>query len=242
VLFLFDKDFINNKLKKVHNRTLKGNVMSTSKPNLLVFASGTATGGGSGFENLVQSSQIISANIVGVVSNHASGGVWAKAQKLGIEFEHFPGPFTAEYYQTIVRQFRGDYVALSGWLKLVAGLDSRTTFNIHPGPLPQFGGRGMYGHHVHEAVLRAFHAGQIQESAVSMHFVTEEYDMGPVFFVHRVPICLHDTAEMLGSRVNRFEHIYQPIITDLVVTGKIHWDGRNKQSLQVPTDYSYLPK
>src|SRR5882724_6426439 len=161
-----------------------------AREKLIVFASGTAEGGGSGFQALVENARagILRADIVAVVSNHAQGGVKKRADTLGIPFVLFEGPWTAEAYQKIVREHGADWVCLSGWLKKTAGLDPRRTVNIHPGPLPEFGGPGLYGHHVHEAVMAAFQAGKITHSGVSMHFVTDEYDRGPVFF--RYPLII----------------------------------------------------
>ena len=202
------------------------------KPRLLVFASGSKDGGGSGFKNLVEAthSGVLQAEIIGVVSNHAHGGVREKADALRIPFTHFNGGSAAEY-QNLIAKLKPDFIALSGWLKLVAGLDPKTTFNIHPGPLPQFGGPGLYGHFVHEAVLEAFKRGEVTRSAASMHFVTDEYDEGPVFFQQPVEILPDDTADTLAKRVNEAEHHWQPIVTNAVVQGQIIWDGQNKNSL-----------
>lgn len=212
------------------------------KPKLIIFASGSREGGGSGFENLVKSvtSGILNSDIVGVVSNYEGGGAREKADRLGVKFLHFPGPYTAENYQKIIKDSAADYAALSGWLKLVKGLDPAKTFNIHPGPLPKFGGSGMYGHYVHEAVMGAYKKGEITHSAVTMHFVTEKYDEGPVFFRYPVKILLNDTPQTLGKRVNEVEHKYQPIITNLVVNGQISWDGKNPKTLKVPQGYKFL--
>ncbi|MFZ2621319.1 MAG: formyltransferase family protein [Minisyncoccia bacterium] len=195
-----------------------------TKPKLIIFSSGTKTGGGSGFENLVIASRegILDADIICVISNHQSGGVRERALRLGIPFVHFNGPFTKEKYQEITSG--ADFVTLSGWLKLVTGLDPKRTFNIHPGPLPKFGGPGMYGHHVHEAVMKAYHLGEITHSAVTMHFVTEEYDEGPVFFEMPVEILSDDTPETLAARVNMIEHKFQPIVTNDVIYGRIKWN------------------
>jgi len=114
----------------------------------------------------------------------------------------------------------------------VTGLDPQKTINIHPGPLPRFGGAGMYGHYVHEAVMEAYKKGEVDHSAVSMHFVTENYDEGPLFFSQSVPILPDDTAETLAKRVNEAEHKWQPIITNKVLQGEISWDGQNPQSLK----------
>ena len=219
-----------------------------NKPKILIFASGSAEGGGSGFENLVLASRkgSLHADIVAVVSNYVNGGVRARADKLGVPFLHFAKPWTGEAYQKIATESGADFFALSGWLKLVAGLDpatkfnSRTVFNIHPGRLPEFGGPGLYGHHVHEATIAAFENRIITHSAVSMHFVTGEYDRGPIFFQGFVEIHDGDTPESLGQRVNEKEHIYQPGITDMVVRGSISWDGVNPKSLKVPPGYSII--
>lgn len=239
------------------------------KPKLIIFASGTKDGGGSGFKNLVEASRDgrLDADIVAVVSNVRGGGVEEKAKTLGIPFTHFPKEArTPEGHERLAKSLAGDeyWISLSGCLWLVPmketpdidehGLDPRRVFNIHPGPLsvlrkngtPEFGGPGMYGHFVHEAIIKAFRDTQrapcLTHSAVSMHFVTKAYDDGPVFFEVPVPIPQHFDAEMLGQLVNRFEHLFQPEVTNLVVHQKIHWDGKDPKSLIVPMRYSYLPK
>ena len=152
------------------------------KPKVIVFSSGTKDGGGSGFENLVSISREgnpkINYEVVAVVSNHENGGVRERADKLGIPFIYFEKPFSAEKYDEIIKNSGAQWTALSGWLKLTKGLDPKYTFNIHPGKLPEFGGDGMYGIHVHEAVIEA----KASATAVTMHFVTDIYDDGPVFF------------------------------------------------------------
>ncbi|NIM46602.1 MAG: phosphoribosylglycinamide formyltransferase [Candidatus Aenigmarchaeota archaeon] len=208
---------------------------------LLIFASGTKDGGGSGFQELVENSRtgILNAEIVAVVSNHPEGGVKKRADKLKIPFVYFPGPFEGRDYQKIVTDYKTDFIALSGWLKHVKGIDPTWTINIHPGPLPRFGGSGMYGHYVHEAVIKAFKKGEIKYSAVTMHFVTRKYDEGPIFFQYPVLIREEDTVEILAERVNKIEHGWQSFITNLVVSGQIKWDGKNSNSLTVPSWYAF---
>jgi folate-dependent phosphoribosylglycinamide formyltransferase PurN len=203
------------------------------KPKLIIFASGSSTGGGSGFEKLCLAMKEgkLRADIVAVVSNHENGGVRKHAENFGVHFIHFAGPWTAEKYQEIVKETGAEYVGLSGWLKLVRGLDPKKTFNIHPGPLPMFGGKGMYGHHVHEAVMKAYKEGTVTHSAVTMHFVTDEYDKGPTILNLPIEISPNDTAETLGKRVNEQEHAWQWKITDMVVNGEIYWDGKDAKSV-----------
>ena len=214
-------------------------VRITPMKELIVFASGTATGGGSGFANLIESNLLKRGTVVKVISNHKNGGVQKHAERLGIPFVHFAGSYTSEEYQLLVNNT--DYVALSGWLKPVRGLDPCTTFNIHPGPLPRFGGKGMYGHHIHEAVIEAYRAGEVTHGAITMHFVTDfdthsndGYDKGPVFFEKEIAILEDDTAESLGKRVNEAEHKWQPVVTYQVLAGEIYWDGKNNDTIVSP--------
>ena len=196
------------------------------KIRVLVFASGDPEGGGSGFQELVEFSRteppVLNARIIGVVSNHPQGGVCRKADALHVPFEHWAGPFTAEGYRAWVDQYRADFVMCSGWLKFVRGLDPSRTVNIHPGPLPRFGGPGMYGHHVHEAVIAAYRRGEITQSAVTMHFVDDvAFDHGEIIFQMPVLIRPEDDAETLARRVNEKERAWQSYILNLVVHGHI---------------------
>jgi len=200
--------------------------------SLIVFASGSAEGGGSGFRELVEhsflSQSFLDVHVLAVVSNYANGGVKKLAEKMRVRnFHFFDGPYTADNYREIVHRYRADFVALSGWLKKVSGLNPAKTINIHPGPLSgggksgPFGGPGMYGHHVHEAVIAAYRRGEVEESAVTMHFVTEEYDSGPIITRWPVLIRPEDTPETLATRVNEKERAIQSWVMNLVVRGHV---------------------
>ncbi|MDD4902002.1 MAG: formyltransferase family protein [Patescibacteria group bacterium] len=199
--------------------------------SIIVFASGTPTGGGSGFRELREhsclSGSFLDAHIAAVVSQYPEGGVNKLAKKLNVRFHLFQGPFDADHYREIVRQYRADFVALSGWVLKTAGLDPRKTVNIHPGPLEgrgrsgPFGGKGKYGHHVHEAVMEAYHRGEIAESAVTMHFVTDDYDAGPIITKWPVLIRPDDTPETLAARVNEKERAIQSWVMNLVIRGHV---------------------
>jgi phosphoribosylglycinamide formyltransferase 1 len=204
--------------------------MQKTHPNILVFASGTKSGGGSGFETIVRAARtrpaILDAWICAVITNHFAGGVWQKAKTLGIHAEYWVGPYVAGGYQNFVKYFNADYVMLSGWLKLVAGLDPARTINIHPGPLPRFGGPKLYGHAVHEAVMSAYGRGEITHSAVTMHFVDPVYDRGPILFALPIPIEPGDTPESLAAKVNRAEHAWQARVLNYVVHGQVRLAGK----------------
>jgi phosphoribosylglycinamide formyltransferase 1 len=207
-------------------------VIMEDAPRILVFASGgkNPNQGGSGFETLVWNTSlnppILDAEIVGVVSNHESGGVKTKADKLGISFECFKGPYYSENYQKVIKKFSPDFIILSGWIKMFFGFDPKKTINIHPGPLPYTAGK--YGHHVHEAVLEAYKKGEITQSAVTMHFVNEKYDDGPKIVEWPVFIKPDDTAETLAKRVNEIERVIQSYYLNLVVHDEIWVSEKGK--------------
>ena len=219
------------------------------KPKLIVFSSGIKDGGGSGFENLVEAGKtgVLDADIVAVVSNQEEGSVRERADKLGIPFIHFDPSQHSNILQNVRMSYReiiestgAEWVALSGWLRQVQGLDPAKTFNIHPALLSQLGGRfgvhGMYGKHLHEAVAAALEKGEITESGFTMHFVTDEMDRGPVFFEHRVPLKKGMSAADIEQAVKAAEHEWQPKITNMVVHGEISWDGKDPATLVVPPD------
>ncbi len=200
---------------------------SGGRIRVFVFASGDEKGGGSGFQELVEFSRtnppVLDAQIIGVVSNYETGGVRRRAEALHIPFDYWSGPFDAKGYETFVKKYQADFVMCSGWLKFVRGLDPAKTVNIHPGPLPRFGGPKMYGHYVHEAVMAAYHRGEITQSAVTMHFVDDiAYDNGPVIFQMPVLIRPDDDAETLAKRVNEKERAWQSYILNLIVHRYIH--------------------
>ncbi|QQG37924.1 MAG: hypothetical protein HYS26_04855 [Candidatus Kaiserbacteria bacterium] len=222
------------------NSALPSKQLNNMQAKLIVFASGTKEGGGSGFENLVEATKrgVLDAEVVAVVSNHEHGGVRERADRLGIPFIFFTPDSD---YQKIVADAGAEYIALSGWLKHVHRLDPARTINIHPALLSQFGGRfggkGMYGTHLYEAVKEALDRGEITESGFTMHFVTEEHDRGPAFFEYRVPLERGMTVEEIAHRVHEAELLWQPKITNLVVRGEIHWDGSDPKTLVVPADF-----
>lgn len=199
-----------------------------SLPRVIVFASGDAEGGGSGFQELVEFSRttpvVLEAEIVAVVSNHEFGGVYKKAKVLEIPFEYFPKPYTAEDYRLFVEKHRADFAMCSGWIPWVMGLDIRRTVNIHPGKIPEFG--GTWGHHVHEKAFKWFQEGKGNITGVTMHFVDEVgFDHGPQIFFFPVKMRPGEDADKIGSRVNEKERAWQSYILNLVVHKKIWLEG-----------------
>ena len=210
-----------------------------SKIPILVFATGTndPNRGGSGLRNLVEKGDKLDLpyKIVGVCTPYLKGSAAAIAAKHRIEMFYIPHRPSAQLEGELMEMDGAKFAAASGYLWPLR-LPVSQTINIHPGLLPRFGGHGMYGHHVHEATLAAFQRGEVDHSAVSMHFVTpyerrsdgiDNYDTGPLFAVVPVPIYSNDDAGILGKRVNVMEHKVQPALTALVATGciKLRPDG-----------------
>ena len=110
-----------------------------------------------------------------------------------------------------------DFIVLAGFLwKLPAVLIKAyhgRIINIHPALLPKYGGKGMFGHQVHQAVID----NKETESGISIHYVDEQYDHGKIIFQARCPVLENDTAETLAERIHQLEHEYYPkVISELV--------------------------
>jgi phosphoribosylglycinamide formyltransferase-1 len=181
-------------------------VDSPAQPRLAVFASG----GGSNLQALIDAHARgdLPAPVVLVISNRASAGALARASRHGIPAVHVgrKEPDPEARMLELLTEHAVDVVVLAGWLaligpRLLARYPGRVV-NIHPGPLPAFGGKGMYGRHVHEAVL----AAKVKMSGPTVHLVDERYDEGPILAHVEVPVEPGDTAETLAQRVLREEH------------------------------------
>ena len=112
-----------------------------------------------------------------------------------------------------------DYVAMAGFLKLAPVPDdfAGRVLNIHPSLIPAFCGHGMYGHRVHEAVLD--YGAKV--TGVTVHFVDNEYDAGPIIWQQPVPVFDDDTADTLAARVFEAEKEAYPHVLQLLAAGRI---------------------
>lgn len=119
-----------------------------------------------------------------------------------------------------LRERRIDYIALAGYLKLLPPAIVRAyrgrIVNIHPALLPKYGGKGMYGRHVHEAVI----ASGDTESGATVHLVDEIYDNGAILEQSKVPVLAGDTPETLAARVLEAEHELYPKVLDKLIKGE----------------------
>jgi phosphoribosylglycinamide formyltransferase-1 len=166
------------------------------------------------------------AEVAVVISNKADVFALERAKK-----NHIPAIFAdrkqfkdgiayCENLVEVLKKYRVDLVCLAGYLlklepNFVRAFHGRI-LNIHPALLPKFGGKGMYGHHVHEAVVAA---GE-QESGATVHWVDEEYDHGSTVVQGCVPVLAGDTPEILAKRVLEVEHKIYPEAILKVISGK----------------------
>jgi phosphoribosylglycinamide formyltransferase/phosphoribosylglycinamide formyltransferase-1 len=156
------------------------------------------------------------AKVVLVASNRADSPALIRAATASIDIADFDAADDGAQLLALLRQFRVDLVVLAGYLKRIPSKVIREyagrIINIHPALLPAFGGEGMYGARVHEAVI----ASGAKETGVTVHLVDDDYDRGPIVAQWRVPVEKSDTAESLAARVLNVEHIVYPRTIEMV--------------------------
>ena len=179
-----------------------------------------ASGRGSNLQAIIDHFENLSreriAKIVLVASNRADSPALIRAATASIDIASFDAADEGDQLLEILRRARVDLVILAGYLKRIPSKVVREysgrILNIHPALLPDFGGEGMYGARVHEAVI----ASGAKESGVTVHIVNDEYDRGPIVAQWRVPVETDDTAETLASRVLSVEHVVYPRVIEMV--------------------------
>lgn len=197
-----------------------------------------ASGGGTNLQCLLDrfpdsDSSDAAARVVLVVSNRPGVGALDRAGRANVRAEvvnpdefDTPGQF-GESLNSLFSGMGVGLVVLAGYLKkvpenVVAAYSNRM-INIHPALLPSFGGKGMYGRRVHEAVI----ASGAKLSGPTVHYVNEEYDRGPIIAQRPVPVYHDDTPEELASRVLEKEHELLPEVVEMIATGRVEVvDGR----------------
>jgi formyltetrahydrofolate-dependent phosphoribosylglycinamide formyltransferase len=199
------------------------------------------SGGGTTLRNLLEHIERrgLPMRVTCVISSNAKarGLKYARARDIAtavLERKAFASD--AEYGAAVfdeIRRHECDYVVMAGFLKFVpipSDFDWRV-LNIHPGLIPAFCGHGMYGHHVHEAVL----AYGAKLSGCTVHFVDNEYDHGPIILQRAVPVLDGDTPDLLAARVFEAECEAYPEALRLLAEGRIRHDGRLVRVLQAGT-------
>ena len=180
---------------------------------IAIFASGAGSNAQKIIDHFSDSDRI---NVSLVVCNKPGAGVLQIAAKeeipsLVIEKEKF---FRGNAYTDELQEAGIDFIILAGFLwKIPAALIRAypgKIINIHPALLPAYGGKGMYGHHVHQAVIDH----QEKESGITIHYVDEQYDHGDIIFQAKCPVLASDTADSLAGRIHQLEHQHYPAVIE----------------------------
>lgn len=154
-----------------------------------------------------------------VITNKTEAGVIRRAKNLQVPVEILPASAFKEGKATdMLRRYDTDFIVLAGFLlripdDLLRAYPSHMV-NIHPSLLPKFGGKGMYGNHVHEAVLSA---GE-QESGITIHFIDEHYDEGAIILQAKCPVLPNDSPATLAARVHQLEYEHYPKVIERLLS------------------------
>lgn len=185
--------------------------------NIAIFASGSGTNAEAIMEHFAAST---TARVALLLSNRADAFALKRAERFGVPTavfsrEEFRDPEGA--VARLLKEHHIEFIVLAGFLWLVP--DYLTTryagriVNIHPALLPKFGGKGMYGHYVHEAVLAA---GETR-SGITIHLVNERYDSGDILFQATVPVSPDDTPDSLAEKIHTLEHRHFPTVIEQTI-------------------------
>jgi len=179
---------------------------------IIVFASGSGTNA----ENIIKYFKSGSVGeVVGVFTNNANAKVIERAKNNDVPVEVFT---KAELYESDLVQkinaIQPDLIVLAGFLlkfpdALIAAYPDRI-INIHPALLPKYGGKGMYGMHVHKAIVE----NKEKETGITIHYVNENYDEGATIFQKQVTILGTDTPEVVAEKIHELEQKYFPMVIE----------------------------
>ncbi|RYF26169.1 MAG: phosphoribosylglycinamide formyltransferase [Flavobacteriales bacterium] len=186
------------------------------KKRIAIFASGSGSNAQKLMEHFKRSND---TEISLVLTNNADAYVLQRADNFEIPSHIFD---KHEFYKTeevidLLKNLDIDFIVLAGFLwlipqNLIAAYPGRI-INIHPAILPKFGGKGMYGDHVHHAVMAA---GEV-EGGITIHYVDENYDEGEYIYQARYKIDKGDNLEMIKFKGQQLEHLHYPRIVETLV-------------------------
>ena len=190
------------------------------KMNIAIFVSGSGTN----CENLIKyfkDSEVV--NIALVVSNKPDAYALVRAERLGVPTAVTPKAELndPEVMMPLLRKYDIGFIVLAGWLPLIPNflIDAypHKIINIHPALLPKYGGKGMWGHHVHEAVKAA---GET-ETGMTVHWVTPVCDAGEIIVQYRVALSPEDTVDDIAEKEHQLEMKYFPKVVEDILLDKI---------------------
>jgi phosphoribosylglycinamide formyltransferase-1 len=159
-----------------------------------------------------------------VLSNRADAKVVPSAQAKGVNTLVRDNAFVGNGIAMVelMKEHRIDHIILAGYLRLIPAelisAYSNRIINVHPSLLPKYGGKGMYGHHVHDAVIKN---GE-RESGISIHFVNEKFDEGNLIAQFHCSLTELDNEESLFKKIQYLEHNYFPVVVEKTILNPNH--------------------
>lgn len=208
--------------------------------NVAVFASGR----GSNFQSILAAVERgeLDIRVVLCLSDRETAGALVRATKQSIPTavihprDYQTGEEYADALGRVLERHGVDFIALAGYLKKIPTeiirMFKHRIINIHPALLPAFGGVGMYGRRVHEAVVEY----GVHWTGATVHVVEEEYDTGPIVLQEAVPVFTDDSPEDVADRVLEVEHRLYPAALRLFAQNRIHIEGRRVRILDMQED------
>lgn len=176
---------------------------------IVIFASGN----GSNAENIIKYFQKTKiAEVILVLSNNKHAKVLERAKALQVDARSFSKKELLDKNGVlqILNRIEPDLIVLAGFLlkfpEIIIDRYPNKIINIHPALLPKYGGKGMYGNYVHEAVIE----NQESESGISIHYVNEAYDEGAIILQKKVAVSAEDTPETLAQKIHTLEYAWFP--------------------------------
>ncbi|WP_088324296.1 phosphoribosylglycinamide formyltransferase [Polaribacter tangerinus] len=182
---------------------------------IIIFASGS----GSNAENIISYfNHTKTAKVTNVLCNNEHAKVFERCKKLNTKCIHFTKNdfFTTDNILNLLKE-EADFIVLAGFLwkipeKIVTAFPNKI-INIHPALLPKYGGKGMYGMHVHKAVK----ANNETETGITIHYVNENYDEGAIIFQKETALTNQDTPTTIAAKIHLLEQRYFPKVLEEVI-------------------------
>lgn len=184
--------------------------------NIVIFASGNGTNAANIIRHFNSGNQ---AKVIAVFSDQPNAFVLQRAKQLQVpaftfNMSEFRNP---DFILNTLLNLKTDLIVLAGFLRLVPDVIiqnfNNAIINIHPALLPNYGGKGMYGHHVHEAVYKAAE----KETGITIHYVNEKYDDGEIILQQKVALNATDTPQTIAQKIAKLEMEYFPIAIENVL-------------------------
>ena len=183
------------------------------KKKLVIFASGSGTNAENIINYFKNSDKV---EVVAVLSNKRSAGALKRAHAHGVKPLLFDQDafYHSHDVLNLLKDMKPDLIVLAGFLwlfpKRILQQFSNKIINLHPALLPAYGGKGMYGSKVHEAVIQ----NEEKESGITIHYVNEHYDEGKIIFQAVVPVDKNDSIESLAEKIHEQEYLHFPKVIE----------------------------